>query len=113
MFMLSVTVNAQSKLFGKEDDVRVFMDGKTFYNSDTGLEIEYGAISSYNTYGIKAKNKEGVAAYFINVDITIYGNRANLVGMNPDNGGKLGFTVYKDKLIVGPGEPQEMIFYLK
>jgi len=33
--------------------------------------------------------------------------------MNPDNGGKLGFTVYKDKLIVGPGEPEEMIFYVK
>ncbi len=104
---------AQTKLFENESDVVTFMDGKTFYNSDNGLEIEYGYISSYNTYGIKVKNKDGGKFYFINVEITTYGSYADLYGMSSESGSNFGFRLYKTKLIVGRGEDGEKTFYLK
>ena len=89
------------------------MDGKTFFNSDNGLEIEYGYISSYNTYGIKVLNKNGSRFYFINVNITCYGSSADLFGMSAEDGGNFGFRLYKNKLVVGKGESGEQTFYLK
>ena len=105
-------VNAQS-LFVEESNVITYMDGKSFYNSDNGLTIEYGYIPSYNTYGIKVKNKDGGRFYFINVEITTFGTFADLYGMSADNGGNFGFRLYKGKLIVGRGESGEQTFYLK
>ena len=69
MFFSFGIVNAQSALFEEENNVVSYMEGKTFYNSDNGMEIEYGYISSYNTYGIKVRNKNGVKFYFINVEV--------------------------------------------
>jgi hypothetical protein len=113
MFLSIGLAKAQTKLFENESDVVTFMDGKTFYNSDNGLEIEYGYISSYNTYGIKVKNKDGGKFNFINVEITTYGSFADLYGMSADNGSNFGFRLYKTKLIVGRGEEGEKTFYLK
>ena len=62
-------LKSQTISFNEDSDVITFMDGKTFFNSDNGLEIEYGYISSYNTYGIKVLNKNGARFYFINVNI--------------------------------------------
>ena len=106
------SAKAQS-LFNEESDVISYMDGKSFYNSDNGLTIEYGYISSYNTYGIKVKNKDGGKFYFINVEITTYGTSADLYGMSADTGSNFGFRLYKGKLIVGKGEAGEQTFYLK
>jgi hypothetical protein len=44
LFTLSAA-QAQSSLFGDESNVITYMDGKTFNNSDNGLDIEYGYIS--------------------------------------------------------------------
>jgi hypothetical protein len=104
---------AQSAYFESEGDVITYMDGKTFYNADYGMEIEYGYISAYNTYGISVTNKNGAQFNFINVDITTYGSFADLSGMSLDNGGNFGFRLYSGKLIVGRGEPEEQTFYLK
>lgn len=106
-------LNAQNSIFNDESNVISYMDGKTFYNEDSGLELEYGYISSYNTYGIKVKNKNGVRFYFINVEITTYGTYADLYGMSAEDGGNFGFRLYKGKLIVGRGETGEQTFYLK
>ena len=106
-------LKSQTSLFNEDSDVITFMDGKTFFNSDTGLEIEYGYISSYNTYGIKVLNKNGSRFYFINVNITCYGSSADLFGMSAEDGGNFGFRLYKNKLVVGKGEPGEQTFYLK
>ena len=106
------SAKAQS-LFNEESNVISYMDGKSFYNSDNGLTIEYGYISSYNTYGIKVKNKDGGKFYFINVEITTYGTFADLYGMSPESGSNFGFRLYKGKLIVGRGEPGEQTFYLQ
>ncbi len=104
--------HAQS-IFNEESNVVSYMDGKSFYNSDNGLTIQYGYISSYNTYGIKVKNKDGGKFYFINVEITTYGSFADLYGMSAENGNNFGFRLYKGKLVVGRGEPGEQIFYLQ
>ena len=106
------SAKAQS-LFNEESNVISYMDGKLFYNSDNGLTIEYGYISSYNTYGIKVKNKDGGKFYFINVEITTYGTFADLYGMSTESGSNFGFRLYKGKLIVGRGEPGEQTFYLQ
>jgi len=106
-------LKSQTSLFNEDSDVITFMDGKTFFNSDNGLEIEYGYISSYNTYGIKVLNKNGSRFYFINVNITCYGSSADLFGMSAEDGGNFGFRLYKNKLVVGKGEPEEQTFYLK
>ena len=106
-------LKSQTSLFNEDSDVITFMDGKTFFNSDNGLEIEYGYISSYNTYGIKVLNKNGSRFYFINVNITCYGSSADLFGMSAEDGGNFGFRLYKNKLVVGKGESGEQTFYLK
>ena len=104
---------AQSTSFREEIDVITFMENKRFYNSDQGLEIQYGYISSYNTYGIKVKNRNGAQFYFINVDITPYGSFADFKGMSPMDGANLSFRLYRDKLIIGRGESVEVTFYLQ
>jgi hypothetical protein len=108
-----VQLKSQTSLFNEDSDVITFMDGKTFFNSDNGLEIEYGYISYYNSYGIKVLNKNGARFYFINVNITCYGSSADLFGMSAEDGGNFGFRLYKNKLVVGKGEPGEQTFYLK
>jgi hypothetical protein len=112
MLLMFGSAKAQS-LFNEESNVISYMDGKSFYNSDNGLTIEYGYISSYNTYGIKVKNKDGGKFYFINVEITTHGTFADLFGMSADSGSNFGFRLYKGKLIVGRGEPREQTFYLQ
>jgi hypothetical protein len=106
-------LKAQSTLFNSESDVVSFMDGKTFHNESNGMDIEYGYIASYNTYGIKVINKNGVKFYFINVDITTYGSFADLYGSSATDGSNFGFRLYKNKLIVGRGEPGEQTFVLQ
>lgn len=113
-FILSnYLVNAQNLTFRDNGSVTSFMEGKIYYNSDTKLEIEYGYISSYNTYGIKVKNNYGDKFYFINVEITAFWNFADLYGMNAESGKNFGFRVYRDKLIIGRGEVGEQIYYMK
>ena len=113
LFLSTYLGNAQNLKFRDQGSVTSFMEGKVYYNSGTKLEIEYGYISSYNTYGIKVKNNYGDRFYFINVEITPYGNYADLYGMNAESGSNFGFRVYRDKLIVGLGEAGEQTYYLK
>ena len=111
--LLSFGSAKSQSLFNEESNVISYMDGKSFYNSDNGLTIEYGYISSYNTYGIKVTNKYGDRFYFINVEITTYGTFADLYGMSAESGSNFGFRLYKGKLVVGRGEPGEQTYYLQ
>ena len=104
---------SQSEPFTDDGEVISYMEGKSFYNSDNGLEISYGYISAYNTYGIHVLNKNGAKFYFINVEITAYGNSADLYGMSPDDGSNFGFRLFKGKLIVGYGEEGQSSYFLK
>jgi hypothetical protein len=104
---------AQSNSFDNDMDVISFMEGKTFYNSDNGLQIQYGYSSRYNTNCIMIENDKGDKFYHVNVSIETYGTYADLYGMNPDNGSNFGFRLFKTKLIVGYGEQGAVTFYLK
>ncbi|GDX48598.1 hypothetical protein LBMAG25_14160 [Bacteroidota bacterium] len=99
--------------FNEDMDVLQYMEGKTFYNAELGMEIEYGVLPSFNTVGITVINKNGAVFYFINVDIKAYDAFADLQGMSPHDGTNFGFRLYKGKLIVGRGEPGEQTFYLR
>lgn len=111
--LLSFGPAKSQSLFNEESNVISYMDDKSFYNSDNGLTIQYGYISSYNTYGIKVTNKDGGRFYFINVEIITYGTFADLYGMSAESGSNFGFRLYKGKLVVGRGEPGEQTFYLQ
>jgi hypothetical protein len=106
-------INAQTVYFESDVDVINYMDGKVFYDSNSGLNVEYGYISSYNTYGIKVTNKNDAIFYFINVGIDTYGSSADLFGMSPTTGDNFGFRLFRGKLVVGYDEPEEATFYLK
>ena len=112
-FFLSVLSFSYAQTFEDEISVITYLEGKTFYNSENGLQIEYGYISAFNTYGIKVLNKNGATFHFINVEITPYGSFADLYGMSLDDGQSFGFRAYPKKLIVGRGEAGEQTFYLK
>lgn len=112
IFLISIIkLNAQTKPFSKEDDVRVFMQDKWFSNPDNGLIVTYGYISSLNTYGIKIKNKHNAEFYYINVDIKTYGMYAILKGMSPEDGSNFSFRLFKDRVVVGYGQEGETSFY--
>jgi hypothetical protein len=100
--------------FSNETDVMKFMQDKTFYNSDLGVEIEYGYMSEINTYAIKLKGvKSGSVIYYINCDIKTYGSFANITGMSVTDGSNFSFRLFKTKLVVGFGEEKQTTFYLK
>lgn len=104
---------SQTNIF--EDDMNVisFMEGKTFYNSDNGLQIQYGYSSRYNTNCIMIQNDKGDKFYHVNVSIDTYGTYADLYGMNPENGSNFGFRLFRSKLVVGYGEQGAVTFYQK
>ena len=106
-------INAQTVYFESDVDVINYMDGKVFYDSNSGLNVEYSYISSYNTYGIKVTNKNDAIFCFINVGIDTYGSSADLFGMSPTTGDNFGFRLFRGKLVVGYDEPEEATFYLK
>ena len=112
-FSLTIGLNLFSQSFQEESSVISYMDGKQFYNSENGLNIGYGYISDYNTYGIKVKNKNGAEFYFINVTIDTYGSYADLYGMSATDGSNFGFRLFKGKLVVGYGEAEASTFYVK
>jgi hypothetical protein len=115
LLLLLCSFSSYAQTFGEESDVISYMDGKSFYNSDNGLTIEYGYISDFNTYGIKVRNKEGGRFYFINVEITTSydGSYADLYGMSAETGSNFGFRLFKGRLVVGYGEAEAQTFYLK
>ena len=116
IFILSLFTNlsfSQTILFDNDMDVISFMEGKTFYNSDNGLQIQYGYSSRYNTNCIMIQNDKGDKFYHVNVSIETHGSYADLFGMNPDNGSNFGFRLFRNKLIVGYGEQGAVTFYLK
>ncbi len=112
IILIITTNNIFSQSFNEDSDVINYMEGKTFYNSDFEVSIEYGYFSIHNTYCIKVTSKFGVEVYVINVSITNYGSFADLYGMTLE-GGNFGFRLYRGKLIVGRGDPEEQTYYLK
>lgn len=112
IIMMTIGLSAQTT-FKTETDVMAYMDGKTYYNSTSGLEISYGYVSDMNTYGIRVKNKHDAEFAFINCEITCFGKYADIYGMSPETGGNFGFRLFDGKIIIGYGEPEASTYYEK
>ncbi len=108
---IAITTSSQT-IFNSKTDVIKYMENKTFVNYEMGLKISYGYISNANTYGITVKNKNGSAFYYINCSLKPYGYYCDIFGISPDNGENFGFRVFKDRLVVGYGQPQCQTFLL-
>jgi hypothetical protein len=111
--LLATMNNLFGQSFRNDSDVQSYLEGKTYYNSELNLRIQYGYISNYNTYGIKVKNKFGDQFYYVNVSISTYDSFADLFGIGSSDGRQFGFRLYGNKLIVGRGESTEYTFYLE
>jgi hypothetical protein len=114
MFVILTAINNLSaQSFRSDSDVQSYLEGKTYYNSELGIRLQYGYISRFNTYGIKAKNKFGDQFYYVNVNISTFGSFADLFGIGSSDGQQFGFRLYGERLIVGRGESTEYTFYLE
>jgi hypothetical protein len=111
---LSFCFSKAQSTFSDMTDVITFMENRTYYNSETDIELEFGYISSYNTYGIKLKSiKNSRTIYFINCDVNCFGAFADISGTNESDGSNFKFRLYKNKIVVGIGEQRQTTFYLK
>ncbi|MFM7233605.1 MAG: hypothetical protein ACKOZM_03375 [Flavobacteriales bacterium] len=110
--LITLCVTAQTS-FDSSMDVISYMDGRTYYNSSSGMEISFGYVSEMNTVGIRVKNKHDAEFAFINCDITCYGRYADIYGMSPETGGNFGFRLFDGKIVIGYGEPNASTYYEK
>lgn len=84
-------------------DVISFMENKTFYSSEKNLDIKFGFIDSYGTYGISLKSYiSGREMKFINIQVDGRGSFADVSGINPNDGSKFTIRIYNsNKVVVG------------
>ncbi len=66
------------KTFG-QSRIEQLIEGKEFKNAETGLTIQYGYISTWNTYGVTFKNKNGAKFYFINCSKTVASDQESMI----------------------------------
>ena len=89
-----------------------WLEGKRFKHENSGMIIQYGYISSLNTYGLTVTNSYSNKFYFINCTKEIssdqtYGEFYDCI--NPDNGSGIGTAkVYRNskKIVVGDASGQ-------
>jgi hypothetical protein len=114
VILLSVRMANGQTTFSNETDVITFMKDKTYINSDMGIELQYGYISEYNTYGITLKGiKSGSKIYYFNCTVKVYGSFADISGISVTDGSNFRIRLYRNRIVVGAGEEQQAIFYLK
>jgi hypothetical protein len=93
-----------------------FIEGKYFKNSQTGLRVKYGYISSLNTYGLTFKNSYGNEFYFMNCSQAFSSDRQYMEltnCMRPTDGSGVGFVkVYKDRIIIANSDGN-LTYYLE
>lgn len=98
-----------SNLFS-QTSIENYLEGKKFKNAQTGLVIQYGYISSLNTYGITYTNGYGDKFYFMNCSSSVSSDETYVVFtecMNPQNGSGVGaIYAYRSKIIVRASDGQ-------
>lgn len=90
------------KFIFSQGGIEFQVEGKQFKNNETGLSIQYGYISQWNTYGLTFTNKNGAVFYFINCtkDISSDGNSMILTqcrNLNDESAGTV--YVYPNRII--------------
>jgi hypothetical protein len=102
-FTYSFNSFSQSKI---ED----YIEGKKYKNSSTGLIIQYGYISSLNTYGITFTNSYGNKFNYMNCSKQVSSDESYMIltnCMNPDSGSGIGtIYAYRTKIIVKASDGQ-------
>lgn len=90
-------------------DIEYDVEGKKYKNQETGLTIQYGNISEWNTFGITFTNKNGVKFYYINCSINVSSDRRSMViydcrNLNDQSSGRIYF--YPNKVIQSGSDGQ-------
>ena len=102
-FVYSFCSFGQSKI---ED----YLEGKKFKNSSTGLIIQYGYISSLNTYGITFTNSYGNKFNYMNCSKQVSSDESYVIFtncMNPESGSGVGTVyAYRTRIIVKASDGQ-------
>jgi len=96
IFLLLISINVFTFKAIGQSRIEMIIEGKSFKNTDTGLSIKYGYISSLNTYGITFTNKNGAKFYFMNCDKNVSSDELSMTlrsCMNPNDGSGVG-TIY-------------------
>jgi hypothetical protein len=70
LFLIQVEAKSHG-IAPKKSDFLSYIEGKRYRNSDMGLTLQYGYISSFNTYGIKVTNKNNVTFNYINCSVRV------------------------------------------
>ena len=65
--LLLIIFTASFFISNAQSNIENFIEGRRYKNYNTGLIIQYGYISSLNTYGIIFTNKYGNKYYFMNL----------------------------------------------
>ncbi len=110
---LSFPKFAGAQSFDDNSDVVVYMENRTFYNSDNGMQIELKFLSSYNTYALVFTNRYNTSFDFINVTVSPYGAFADISAMRADDGSAVELRLYKGRLVAGAGSSDQQTYYLK
>lgn len=108
LFVLICLVYSFSS-FG-QSRIEDYLEGKKFKNSSTGLVIQYGYISSLNTYGITFTNSYGNKFYYMNCSKQVSSDETYMIltnCLNPDSGSGVGtIYAYRTKIIVRASDGQ-------
>ena len=87
-----------------------YLEGKKFKSSSTGLVIQYGYISSLNTYGITFTNSYGNKFNYMNCSKQVSSDESYMIltnCMNPESGSGVGTVyAYRTKIIVRASDGQ-------
>ncbi len=95
-------------------DVISFMENKTFYSSEKNLDIKFGFIDSYGTYGISLKSYiSGREMKFINIQVDGRGSFADVTGSNPIDGNNFTIRIYNSNKVVVGDSYNSNVYYLK
>jgi hypothetical protein len=96
--------STNSSSYNRSQSVRDFVEGKYFRNSQTGLRVKYGYISSLNTYGITFVNSYENKFYYMNCSERLSSDEQYMEltnCMSPDDGSGIGdIDVYKDRIVI-------------
>ena len=113
LFILLITFFVISNTYS-QSSIENYLEGKKYQNSSTGLIINYGYISSMNTYGITFTNGYGNKFYFMNCNSEVSDDESCVVFtncLNPENGNGVGtIYAYRSKIIVDADDGR-LVYY--
>jgi hypothetical protein len=116
IFTIFIYISKISIAQSFSQSIEDFAEGKYYKNSQTGLKVKYGYISSLNTYGLTFKNSYGNEFFFINCSQKFSSNKQYMLltnCMSPEDGSGIGRVgIYKDRIIISASDGS-LTYYLE